>query len=360
MVEASRVLVVDDEPGVRRLVVSQVQRIGFEAEPVANGREALEFVRADATSLALVLTDVDMPGITGVELLGEIKAIDDSIQVVMVTGMQDLTTVRQCLRKGAYDYLVKPFHIEELRNTVDRAVERFRLLRAARDHRARLEEMVHVRTRELRETRDIALLAMGKLAESRDQEMGRHLERIGAFAGLLSAALSRRNRPEIDELFIEQIVVSSALHDIGKVAVPDAVLLKPHALSDEEFEIMRTHTTIGGDTLRQIIERYEGHDYLTMAMDIAYSHHEKWDGSGYPRGLRGEEIPLAARIVAACDAYDAITSVRPYKEAFTHEEALRRIASDRGTHFAPDVADALQSCAKDFRSVGRQLRDAAA
>ncbi len=155
-------------------------------------------------------------------------------------------------------------------------------------------------------------------------------------------------------------MVSSALHDIGKVAVPDAILLKPGALSDEQFAVMRTHTTIGGDTLRQIIERYQGHDYLSMAMDIAYSHHEKWDGTGYPQGLRGEEIPLAARIVAACDAYDAITSVRSYKKAFSHEEALRRIAVDRGTHFDPAVADALESCAEDFRSVGRQLRDAAA
>jgi putative two-component system response regulator len=360
MVGAPVVLVVDDEPSVRRLVVSQVSRIGFVAEPAANADEALQWVRAEGTQLALVLTDVDMPGTSGVELLGAIKRIDDSIQVVMITGMQDLATVRECLRKGAYDYLIKPFHIEELRNTVDRAVERFRLLRETREHQTRLEQMVQVRTRELRETRDIALLAMGKLAESRDQEIGRHLERIGAFAGLLSRTLARAGRAEIDELFIEQIVVSSALHDIGKVAVPDAILLKPGGLSDEEFRIMRTHTTIGGDTLRQIIERYEGHDYLTMAMDIAYSHHEKWDGTGYPEGLRGDEIPLAARIVAACDAYDAITSVRSYKQALSHEEALRRIAMDRGHHFDPVVADALESCAEDFRTVGRQLRDAAA
>lgn len=359
MIEAPLVLVVDDEPSVRRLVVSQVSRVGFDVEPAASAQEALEIVGAEAGRLALVLTDVDMPGTSGVELLSAIKTMDDSIQVVMITGMQDLATVRECLRKGAYDYLVKPFHIEELRNTVDRAVERFRLLRETREHQSRLEQMVQVRTRELRETRDIALLAMGKLAESRDQEIGRHLERIGAFSGLLSRALAS-DRPEIDELFLEQIVVSSALHDIGKVAVPDAILRKPGSLDDEQFTVMRTHTSIGGDTLRQIIERYEGHDYLTMAMDIAYSHHEKWDGTGYPDGLRGEEIPLAARIVAACDAYDAITSVRTYKTAFSHEEALRRIAVDRGTHFDPVVADALERCADEFSTVGRQLRDAAA
>ncbi|MDH3402592.1 MAG: response regulator [Acidobacteriota bacterium] len=354
------VLVVDDEPAVRRLVASQVSQIGYQAEALADAAAALSFVRAESGRIALVLTDVDMPGTSGVELLGSIKSTDDSIQVVMVTGMQDLGTVRNCLRRGAYDYLVKPFEFEELRNTVERAVERFHLLRETRRYQARLEQMVEVRTRELRETRDIALLAMGKLAESRDPEIGRHLERISAFAGRLSRCLAQGGRLEVDELFIEQIEISSALHDIGKVAVPDEILLKPGALDEEETAVMRTHTTIGGDTLRQIIERYEGHDYLTMAMEIAYSHHERWDGKGYPKGLSGDRIPISARIVAACDAYDAITSVRPYKRALSHEEALRRIAADSGSHFDPAVAEALATCADDFRAIARRLHDGTA
>jgi putative two-component system response regulator len=201
---------------------------------------------------------------------------------------------------------------------------------------------------------------MGKLAESRDAVTGRHLERISAFSTRLAGVLADAGHSEIDEVFVNQIELSSALHDIGKVAVPDAVLLKPGPLDRDEEAVMRRHTTVGGDTLRSIIERYEEHDYLTMAMQIAYSHHERWDGAGYPRGLAGEAIPLAARIVAACDAYDAITSVRPYKPKLDHDEAVRRITVDSGKHFDPAVVDAFRLCADDFAVIRRRLGDTGA
>jgi putative two-component system response regulator len=358
MPDAPLVLVVDDEPGVRRLVGAQVSLMGFETELAADAAAALDVVREQGARLAVVLSDVNMPKTSGVELLRSIKSVDEAIQVVMVTGINDLSTVRACLREGAYDYLMKPFELEDLNNTVQRSVERFELLQETRNYRLRLEEMVEVRTRELRETRDIALLTLGRLAESRDTETGRHLERISAFSSRLARALASNGGPSLEQEFIDQIEASSALHDIGKVAVPDSILLKPGALTEDEWAVMRTHTTIGGDTLRGIIERYEGHDYLDMAMDIAYSHHERWDGTGYPSGLAEEQIPQAARIVAACDAYDAITSERPYEPVCTHEEAMRRIETDSGTHFDPAVVKALVTCADDFKSIRERLRDA--
>jgi putative two-component system response regulator len=351
------VLVVDDEPGVRRLVAGQVALLGLETHAEADVETALEFLRQRPHEVALVLSDVDTPRASGIELLRRVKAIDETVQVVMVTGMNDLATVRACLREGAYDYLVKPFELADLNNTVERAVERFRLLRETHDYRLRLEQMVSDRTRELRETRDIALLTMGKLAESRDAVTGRHLERISAYSSCLAKALAEAGHSPIDDAFVRQIGLSSALHDIGKVAVPDAILLKPGPLDPHEEEVMRRHTTVGGDTLRTIIDRYEEHDYLTMAMDIAYSRHERWDGAGYPQGLAGTAIPLAARIVAACDAYDAITSERPYKQRFDHAEAVRRITIDTGSHFDPDVVDAFLTCADDFAAIRREPGD---
>lgn len=351
------VLVVDDESAVRRLVASQVTSLGYEAELASDARAAMEIVRANHDRLALVLSDVNMPGESGVELLRAIKRIDESIQVVMVTGSQDLKTVRECVREGAYDYLLKPFDLEDLSHTVERSVDRSRLLQETRGYRLRLEQMVEVRTRELRETRDIALLTIGKLAESRDPVTGRHLDRISAYSARLSRALAQQGHPGVHEGLVEQIEVSSALHDLGKVAVPDAILGKPGALTEEEMTIMRRHTLVGGDTLRTIIENYEGHDYLTMAMDIAYSHHERWDGEGYPQGLQKESIPLPARIVAVCDAYDAITSRRPYKEALDHQEARRRIEVDSGKHFDPEVIVAFIACADDFDAIRARLRD---
>lgn len=351
------VLVVDDEPGVRRLVASQVSKLGFDTEVAADAASALALLQANSQRLALVLSDVNMPGASGIELLRSIKRVDEAIQVVMVTGMNDLDTVRECLRDGAYDYLIKPFELEDLGNTVERAVERYQLLTETRGYRIRLEQMVELRTRELRETRDIVLLTIGKLAESRDPVTGRHLDRITAYSARLARALEQQGHPGVSEVLVEQIEVSSALHDLGKIAVPDAILGKRGPLDEEEMAIMRRHTTFGGDTLRGIIERYEEHDYLTMAMDIAYSHHERWDGAGYPQGMANERIPLPARIVAVCDAYDAITSERPYKESLSHEEARRRIEVDSGKHFDPDIVVAFFACADDFDAIRERLRD---
>ncbi len=352
-----RIVIVDDEPGVRRLLRAYLACLPYEALEARDAAEAMAFL-AEAPRPALVLSDIEMPGLSGVELLKRIKDLDSKIQVVMVTGLKDLETVRQCLREGAYDYLVKPFDPDDLLNTVERALERARLIRQNEEYQLNLERMVLEQTVEIRQTRDIALITLARLAESRDHATGQHLERMAAYSRRLAEQLSGGvYAGRIGTGFVEHLYKSSPLHDIGKVGIPDSILLKPGPLTSEEREIMRRHPEIGGETLRSVIEQFRGNTFLTMGMEIAYSHHERWDGQGYPFGLAGDEIPLAARIVAVADAYDAITSRRPYKGAFGHEEAIRRISADRGLHFDPVLVEGFLACHQDFDAIRRRLND---
>jgi putative two-component system response regulator len=242
----------------------------------------------------------------------------------------------------------------ELENLVDDRTKELVALNA------NLEQRVAENTIEIRATRDMALFALARLAELRDSATAEHLERIGAYSRHLAHAARRSmRRGPIDDDFVEDLGRSSPLHDIGKVAIPDSILRKPGRLNADELAIMQTHTTIGGDTLREVLRSHRGPSFLEMAADIAYYHHERWDGSGYPRRLAGEEIPLAARIVALVDAYDALTSVRPYKPAFPHEEAVRRILADRGSHFDPALVDLFAALAEDFPEIRRAIDGAA-
>lgn len=354
------VVIVDDEPGVRGLLLAYLSHLPLDCRTAKDAAEALALATEEPRP-ALVLSDIEMPGLSGVDLLERLKKLDPTIQVVMVTGVQHMETVRQCVRAGAYDYIVKPFDADDLLSTVERALERARLIRQNEAYRKHLERMVEEQTVEIRQTRDIALLTLARLAESRDSATGQHLERMAEYSRRLAQEAVRE--PALGALgqltgeTVEQIYKSSPLHDIGKVGIPDAILRKAGPLSPDEMAVMRTHPQIGGDTLRGVMERYEGHSFLKMGMEIAYHHHERWDGSGYPRGLAGTQIPLAARIVALADAYDTITSRRPYKSAFDHEEAVRRIVKDRGAHFDPVLVDVFLRCHGDFAQIRGQLSD---
>ncbi len=351
------VLLVDDEPGVRDLLLSQVAYLGYRCQAVSDAHEALRFLMSGGRP-DLVLSDINMPELSGLDLLRRIKGIDPLVQVVMVSGLQDLETVRTCLREGAYDYVVKPFELDDLGNTVERALERGRLIRQNEEYRRHLERMVGEQTEEIRQTRDMALLTLAKLAESRHNETGMHLDRMAQYSRRLAEEL--RKGPYASQVtleFVDHLHKSSPLHDIGKVGIPDAILMKPGPLDEAEEAVMKTHTTIGGDTLRYVVEKFERQTFLTMGMRIAYHHHERWDGTGYPDNLRGPEIPLPARLVTLADAYDAITSARPYKEAHPHDEAIRRIERDRGRHFDPVLVDAFLRCHEDFALIHRRYND---
>jgi putative two-component system response regulator len=263
--------------------------------------------------------------------------------VIVITGISDRTANVKAIDAGADDYLTKPFDRILLEARI-RASLRTKLLQdQVYEYQRNLESKVVERTRQLTKTQAVAVFSLAKLAESRDNETGDHVERVRSYARVLAESLSRLPKYQnvIGAEFIDEIYKSAPLHDIGKVGIPDRILLKPGKLSDFEFEIMKSHAKIGGDTLRAADLAAGGASFLSMARDIAYHHHEKWDGSGYPDGLVGEAIPLPARILALADVYDALSSKRPYKEAFPHEKCKAIVLAGRGSHFDPDVVNAF-------------------
>jgi putative two-component system response regulator len=354
---SERILIVDDEPATRSLLAAYLSSLRHDCRTARDGFEAFALA-VQEPGFSLVLCDVEMPGLCGLELLQKLKELDPNLQVVMLVGPHDMDVVRRCLRAGAYDTVVKPFEAEDLHTTVERAVERARLIRQNEEYRRHLERMVHEQTIEIRQTRDIALFTLAKLAESRDNATGQHLERMAAYSRRLAEQLAAGPyRGQLAEDFVDHLFKSSPLHDIGKVGIPDSILRKPGPLDEGERAVMRTHPQIGGDTLRKVIEQFRGNSFLSMGMEIAYYHHEHWNGNGYHYKLKGEHIPLAARIVAVADAYDAITSQRPYKESYDHEEAVRLIAVDRGRHFDPVLVDAFLDCEDELDTIRRRFLD---
>jgi putative two-component system response regulator len=331
-----QVLVVDDNPIAVDMLENTLRRAGYEVLTASSGRAALEIL--DQGTCQLVITDWEMPEMTGLELCRRIRYLStlNYIYVILLTARHDASDSIEGMTAGADDFIVKPFQPSELVLRV-KAGERLLAL----------------------ETRELLIFALAKLAESRDSDTGAHLERVRTYSRIIGEHLLRqpKYRDQVNPEFVRLIYLTSPLHDIGKVAVPDQILLKPGPLTEEEFEVMKTHTTRGAETLDAALKQYPSARFLRMARDIAASHHEWYDGSGYPRGLAGQAIPLSARIVALADAYDALTSRRVYKDAFTHEKARSAVIKGRGTHFDPDVVDAFLENEAKFVAVQQSLSD---
>ena len=254
---SQRILVVDDDSAIRELLVAQVSSMGYDCDGASGGTEALAQAQIEPRP-DLILSDLEMPECSGLELLRRIKAYDDHIEVVMVTAHEEIESVRQCLKEGAYDYLLKPYDLVELSDTIGRALERRELKRELREYQIDLERKVEESTREVLQTRDITLITVAKLAECRDDSTGYHLDRIQWYSRLLAEAAATSYPDAVTDRFVDQVFKSSPLHDIGKVAIPDSVLLKEGPLSEEEWVIMKSHTLRGGDTLREVIDLYTG------------------------------------------------------------------------------------------------------
>ena len=330
--EQPRILVVDDEPDVLSAVTAMLAASGFEAEPASCAQHALRYLQDDP-GCSLVLCDVMMAGRDGLSLLDSIGANYPGVPVVMLTGVDDIRVATNAFRRGAIDYLLKPFDRAQLIVTIDRALEHARLQRQNFEYRNNLEAIVSTRTcrlrsalRDLERSYDITLEAMGDALDLRDTETEGHSRRVTAY----TVALARAMGVESDELSI--IARGAFLHDIGKIAIPDRILLKPGKLTAEEREIMRTHCDRGYEMIRKI-------PYLREAAEIVYAHQETFNGTGYPRGLRGEEIPLGARIFAIADTLDAITSDRPYRKGRKFSEASLEIARFSGEQFDPKIVE---------------------
>ena len=328
---SARILVVDDEAHVRSMMGSTLERHGYDVQLASSGNEALELL--DQNAFDLVLTDIVMQDGNGIAVLDRIHAQQPQLPVVMVSAVHDISVAIDAMRRGAYDYLLKPFEREHLVNTVQRALDHRQLLQESHNYQQNLEQVVRARTEMLRQAMenlehsyDVTLEALGDALDLKDSETEGHSKRVTAYTIALARAMG------ISPAEIKVIARGAFLHDIGKMAIPDEILRKPGKLSPEEQEIMREHSSRGYHMLRKI-------PFLAGAAEIVFSHQEHFDGSGYPNGLRGREIPIGARIFAIADALDAITSDRPYRKASTFDVAREEILRCSGTQFDPAVVE---------------------
>ncbi|MFP5209993.1 MAG: HD domain-containing phosphohydrolase [Acidobacteriota bacterium] len=326
-----RILVVDDETPIRSMIGSALERQGYAVHLVASGKEALK--KLEGNSFDLVLTDIVMQDVNGIALLEWIQGQHPNLPVVMVTAVQDIGVAIDSMRRGAYDYLLKPFERDHLLNTVRRALAHRQVLEDSQNYQQSLEEMVRARTEMLRHaiedlehSYDVTLEALGDALDLKDSETEGHSKRVTAYTIALARAIG------LSPAEIKVIARGAFLHDIGKMAIPDEILRKPGKLTKEEQKLMREHCTRGYNMLRKI-------PFLAEAAEIVFAHQEHYDGSGYPNGLRGTEIPIGARIFAVADSLDAITSDRPYRKARSFDVAREEILRCSGTQFDPGVVE---------------------
>lgn len=325
----ARILIVDDERANLILMDRLLRSEGYtNLVLIDDPREVMAAYLQLPTDL--ILLDIRMPYLTGFDIIEQIFARNDPLAppILVLTAEHSRDYMLRALQAGARDFIGKPFDRSEVVARVRNMLEVQLAMRMTHDQKDLLEQVVHERTREIRDTQLQVVQRLGRAAEYRDNETGRHILRMSHMSALLAAHCSGWSQDDA-----EVMLHASPMHDIGKIGIPDAILLKPGKLTPEEWTIMQTHTTIGGDILNG-----DSSDLLRMAREIALSHHEKWDGSGYPLGLVGEAIPLTGRIVALADVFDALTSERPYKKAWTIEDTLQLIRSESGRHFDPQLA----------------------
>lgn len=330
------IVIVDDDALQVEVLKGYLEACGYGVTACTSAEEALARVMAGEGQV--VISDWEMPGMDGPELCRRLRraGLDRYVYIVLLTGREGRSSLVTGLSAGADDFLSKPFDPSELRVRLSVA-----------------ERIVGL------ETRDLTIFAMARLAESRDPETGAHLERVRGYCRVLAEAAARRPEfaGQIDGAFVRMLYLTSPLHDIGKVGVPDCVLLKPARLNDEEFAVMKSHARIGGETLDAALRHAPRAKFLEMARDIAWTHHEQWNGSGYPHGLSGESIPLAGRIMALADVYDALRARRPYKQPFAHETARALVVEGAGKHFDPRLIEVFEQVQGQFDQIAKRYTD---
>ncbi|MBI1317609.1 MAG: response regulator [Candidatus Hydrogenedens sp.] len=346
----ARILIVDDTPANIHVLMEALKDT-YAITAATSGAKALDIARGE-TPPDIILLDIMMPEMDGYEVCRQLKedVRTERIPVIFITALTEEDDEARGLDLGAVDFVTKPFRPGIVKSRVRNHIELKR-------HRDNLQCLVNEQVEEIADSHIATIFAMSKLAESRDDDTGKHLERTQIYCRMLAEQLAKLEelKPIIDSRYIETIFHASPLHDIGKVAVPDAVLCKPGKLTDDEFAIMKTHTMRGAETLFLVAKRYPSNEFINMGLDIARWHHEKWAGGGYPDGISGREIPLCARIMAVSDVYDALTSKRCYKEAMPHDKAASILRKDAGTHFDPMVVEAFEAIQHEFDHIRGEL-----
>jgi putative two-component system response regulator len=354
------VLVVDDTPDNLK-VMSGLLKDLYRVK-IANGGEKALAIAASDPPPDLILLDIMMPGIDGYEVCRRLKADRKTrdIPVIFLTAKAEIEDEELGLKTGAVDYITKPISPPIVLARVETQLKLKAGADFLRDKAAYLEAEVARRTRDISAIQDVTILAMASLAETRDSDTGNHIRRTQYY--LKALALKLKDHPRfagyLDDARIDMLFKSAPLHDIGKVGIPDRILLKPGRFEPHEFEIMKTHTTLGRDAI-QHAETSLGTpvEFLACAKEIAYFHQEKWDGSGYPEGIGGDDIPISARLMAVADVYDALISRRVYKDGMPHEKAVGIIAESSGSHFDPDIVEAFLALQDEFKAIAARFAD---
>lgn len=330
--QGARILITEDEEAIRRLLSRHLAGLGHQTFIAEDGFQAVQIV--SRIDLDIILSDINMPGLGGIEMVRQVKAIRPDIPIVMISAFQDMQTVREALRAGAYDYISKPFQLMDVADTVSRALTHVRLVRENQEYQRGLERKVAEQAKALASVYLDTIEALISALDAREQETGNHSERVSSY----TRALAVRMGLSVEET--DTVAQGALLHDIGKIGITDNILLKPAKLTESEWVVMRTHPQVGFDILSKV-------PALKYAAQIVLTHQEKYDGTGYPNGLKGEAIPLGARIFAVVDTLDAMTTDRPYRKSLPYEAAREEIIRYSGAQFDPAVVEVFLSIAKE-------------
>jgi putative two-component system response regulator len=357
------ILIVDDTPANLQILSEMLRERGYKVRPVSCGKLALQ--AAIVSPPDLILLDINMPVMNGYEVCERLKANKSlhDIPVIFVSALSETMDKVKGFAVGGVDYLTKPFQIEEVEARISTHLKLRSLQTEMERHNHHLQLMVEEQVKEISDAQRATILTLSKLAEYRDKETGNHILRVQRYSQALAEKLAEPGASYesiIDREFSENLFHASPMHDIGKVAISDAILLKPGKLTTEEFERMKQHTTLGANALASVLEKYPN-KFVRMGMELAGSHHERWDGSGYPQRLAGDAIPLSGRITMMADQYDALRSARPYKSPFDAAKAYTIITEGDGRtmpdHFDPQVLEAFKSIRPIFEQIHNEYED---